>query len=228
MPKHPIIDEPCRAGQPGGEGGDTTKSWGFYEIMGILRNHGDARLMPTTADDPGLEMSKAQATAFHEITDYLTGGGEWLCSLSMFIWITTVVQEVSAALRVIGATAPLRGPKTVITSDKVLKTVGEARVFVFVGLQLTRAALAITLGYGGAYFLARTIQLKDLLLNGVALEVLHCCIFVPCVCASIVCAQFGMLNTKMALVPWLHASACFPVFAEHRRSCALKLRTQKA
>jgi hypothetical protein len=52
-----------------------------------------------------------------------------------------------------------------------LKSVGTARLALFLFAQACRLTIACALCYGGSYFIAHTIGLGDLILNCVALEV---------------------------------------------------------
>ena len=65
----------------------------------------------------------------------------------------------------------LRGRTTVISDTpdgkKQIKTLSTARVLWFIGVQLVRVGVALTLLYGGQYFLANEVNLTELLLNTV-------------------------------------------------------------
>jgi hypothetical protein len=53
----------------------------------------------------------------------------------------------------------------------VVVSVGTTRLLCFLAVQSARLAVASMLCYGGAYFIAHTIGLGDLILNCIALEV---------------------------------------------------------
>ena len=144
----------------------------------------------------------SQQSAFNRITDYegvgtLDGVGPLLCTLCLFVWIISIVQEGSATISVMAAVFELRGRKTEIvhsaeTGKKRIKSVSYRRVAWFLGVQAARLAIALVLGYGmfphtnvkihtsvhaclyaclgGARYLARTIDLESVLLNSLALE----------------------------------------------------------
>ena len=81
-----------------------------------------------------------------------------------------VVHEVAEALATSRAVARLHG-KTTSFVGGVVASVSTPRLLCFLAMQALRVAVAVLLGYGGAYFIGHTIKLSDLILNCIALEV---------------------------------------------------------
>ena len=81
-----------------------------------------------------------------------------------------VVHEVAEALATSRAVARLHG-KTTSFVGGVVASVSTPRLLCFLATQALRVAVAVLLGYGGAYFIGHTIKLSDLILNCIALEV---------------------------------------------------------
>ena len=81
-----------------------------------------------------------------------------------------VVHEVAEALATSRAVARLHG-KTTSFVNGVVVSVGTRRLLFFLAMQAFRLAVAVLLGYGGAYFIGNTVALSDLILNCIALEV---------------------------------------------------------
>jgi hypothetical protein len=80
------------------------------------------------------------------------------------------VHDIGESLTTIRAVARLHG-KTTSFVDGVVTSVGTLRLLCFLVLQAFRCAIAVLLGYGGAYFIGHQIALSDLILNCIALEV---------------------------------------------------------
>ena len=146
----------------------------------------------------GLQFS-FQADAFQNILGYQAGGsvgvGPLLSALCAFMWFTKVrpppcdghfrrlpvartararhaqvVHEVGEALTTSRAVARLHG-KTTSFVGGVVASVSTPRLLCFLAMQALRVAVAVLLGYGGAFFIGHTIALSDLILNCIALEV---------------------------------------------------------
>jgi hypothetical protein len=81
-----------------------------------------------------------------------------------------VVHDIGESLTTIRAVARLHG-KTTSFVDGVVTSVSTLRLLCFLAMQALRLAVAVLLGYGGAYFIGHTIALSDLILNCIALEV---------------------------------------------------------
>ena len=80
------------------------------------------------------------------------------------------MHEVAEALATSRAVARLHG-KTTSFVGGVVASVSTPRLLCFLAIQALRLAVAVLLGYGGAYFIGHTIKLSDLILNCIALEV---------------------------------------------------------
>ena len=80
-----------------------------------------------------------------------------------------VRQDLGAATQLIIGAIRLHGPSTVLKEGRFAK-LSTARLTWFVGVQLVRIAVAISLGVGGTGFLARTISFEGLLRTTVALK----------------------------------------------------------
>ena len=122
----------------------------------------------------------------------------------------SIIREINAALRLVGAALRLRSATTefdMVDDQLRVKTLSGLRAGCFVMVQAVRIIIALSLGVGGMRFLVRTISLEDLLLNSMALEVcigrmqdgqacwtfclaVVCLAFLVCVCTHMtVCAQ---------------------------------------
>ena len=91
------------------------------------------------------------------------------CAASRSIY-AQVVDEIGRTLTTTRAVARLHG-KTTSFVDGVVASVGTPRLLCFLVMQAFRLAFALLLGYGGAYFIGKSIKLSDLILNCIALEV---------------------------------------------------------
>ncbi len=80
------------------------------------------------------------------------------------------MHQIGEALTTIRAVARLHGETTSFV-DGVVASVGTPRLVCFLAMQAFRLAVAVLLGYGGAYFIGKSIKLSDLILNCIALEV---------------------------------------------------------
>ncbi len=80
------------------------------------------------------------------------------------------MHEVAEALATSHAVARLHG-KTTSFVGGVVASVSTPRLLCFLAMQLFRLAVAVLLGYGGAFFIGHTIKLSDLILSCIALEV---------------------------------------------------------
>ena len=147
----------------------------------------------------GLQFS-FQADTFQNILSYQAGGavgvGPLLSALCAFMWFTKVrpapcdghfrrfpvarmaralhvqvVHEVGEALTTSRAVARLHGKTTSFVGGGVVASVSTPRLLFFLAMQALRVAVAVLLGYGGAYFIGKSIKLSDLILNCIALEV---------------------------------------------------------
>lgn len=83
--------------------------------------------------------------------------------------LCSLIKDLSAALHLIMAVVRVRGPATKIHEGRI-EALSVRRVIWFVGVQLVRMAVAISLGYGGARLLCKTIHLEGLLRTTVALK----------------------------------------------------------
>ena len=86
-------------------------------------------------DEPGLEYN-SQAAVFIDIIRY-EDLGRLLCSLCIFIWITSVIADVGAAIRLIAVAYQLRGGATEIivsaeTGNKHVKALSNRRAAWFI------------------------------------------------------------------------------------------------
>ena len=79
------------------------------------------------------------------------------------------MHEMDRALTTTRAVARLHG-KTTSFVGGVVASVSTPRLLCFLAMQALRVAVAVLLGYGGAYFIGNTIALSDLILNCIALE----------------------------------------------------------
>ena len=112
--------------------------------------------------DAGLETGTAQATAFQEIEDYM-GMGPFLAALSCFVWFLGITKDVDAAVQLIIAALRLRGPTTRLSEEKHIEALSTARSLWFVGVQMLRIVVALSLGFGGMQLLCKTISLEGML-----------------------------------------------------------------
>ncbi len=142
-----------------------------------------------------------QVTKFQDIVSYQDSNvGPLLSALCAFMWFTKVrlprrlcqaawvsvaracglhpsssialqvVDEMASCLMTMCAVAQLRCNTTSFVGG-VIASVSVPRLLCFLAVQLARLAVASMLCYGGAYFIAHTIGLGDLILNCIALEV---------------------------------------------------------
>ena len=122
------------------------------------------------ANEPGLELSGAQALAHQQLADYLSGGGTPLLVLCCFVWFMLVFNDLGSSLRVMRAVFRLRGPHTVISKHPTSATheiisLSRTRVACFLAVQVYRSVLSVILLVGGTWFLLVTIDTQSLLLN---------------------------------------------------------------
>jgi hypothetical protein len=173
-----------------------------------------------------------QADTFQDILDYQAGGsvgaGPLLSALCAFMWFTKVrppahdahlrrfpvarvaralhaqvVHEVGDALTTSRAVARLHG-KTTSFVGGVVASVSTPRLLCFLAMQALRVAVAVLLGYGGAFFIGHTIALSDLILNCIALEVRFSfppASSLPCVAVVTKCAPFPQQYGRWIAAP---------------------------
>ena len=78
------------------------------------------------------------------------------------IGLSSLIKDLSAAFQLIVAAIRQQGPVTKIQDGRI-EALSVRRMIWFVGVQSTRMAIAIILGYGGTRLLCKTVSLEALL-----------------------------------------------------------------
>jgi len=125
------------------------------------------------SQDAGLELSGSQAAAHGDLQSYLDGNGVLMCSLTLFLWVITVMKELVSALSFLRALYHIPRGEHFFNDDNKMTSISgisDIRRVCILLVQLCRLFVVITLGFVGITWLGNTVSVTDLVLNAVALE----------------------------------------------------------
>lgn len=126
--------------------------------------------------DKGLPSSFSQATSAEALFDYgfaFDSPGFIMCVLALVAWFSTMLAEIGYLLSFTAALLSVSRGKTVFHEDKgtvVLHSLSYCRLVVVLATILLRAVVLVYVLYYGTLYLVYTEEVKDLLLNAVALK----------------------------------------------------------